>query len=217
MILQIKGSHSIPILEEGLKKFKGTKCCIKVNRKSCIEKAIFPINHKRYTICDMNSKLSIIVAIDKNRLIGGKNKLLWNIPGELKRFKEITTGHPIIMGRKTHESIGRVLPNRANIIISHSSSHERPRLGETIWVSSLNEAIEAAKEFPGSEEIFIIGGGQIYAQALPLADRLYLTIVDGEYEGDTYFPEYSDFKKVIEEKEFEENGICYKTQILEKN
>ena len=154
--------------------------------------------------------------MDKNRLIGGKNKLLWNIPGELKRFKEITTGHPIIMGRKTHESIGRVLPNRTNIIISGSFSLARPRLASEIWVGSLEEALKAAASAPGFEEIFIIGGGQIYAQSLPLADRLYLTIVDGDYKGDTYFPDYSEFSKVIDEKLFKEGYISYKTQILSK-
>ena len=164
----------------------------------------------------MNSLVSIIVAMDKNRLIGGKNKLLWHIPGELKRFKEITTGHPIIMGRKTYESIGRVLPNRTNIVITHSASLARSHLANLVVAKSLEEAIEQAKKSPGNEEIFIIGGGQIYEQALPLADRLYLTIVDGEYEGDTYFPDYSDFSKVIEEKNFEENNLKYKTQILEK-
>ena len=139
--------------------------------------------------------ISIIVAMDKNRLIGGENKLLWNIPSELKRFKEITTGHPIIMGRKTHQSIGRVLPSRTNIVISHSLSHERRGLAGLIVVGSLDE---------------------IYAQAIPLADRLYLTIVEGEYEGDTYFPDYSAFVKVVEEKYFNEAGIKYNTLILEK-
>ncbi len=172
--------------------------------------------------------------MDKNRLIGGQNKLLWNIPGELKRFKEITSGHPIIMGRKTHESIGRVLPNRINIIITRDPDY---KVDGAIVVNSLDKAIEEAekasevskvpkanatsdtfdtsKKDTYSNEIFIIGGGQIYEQALPLADRLYLTIVEGEYSGDTYFPDYSAFEKIIEEKSFEEQGIHYKTQILE--
>lgn len=164
----------------------------------------------------MKTRVSIIVAMDKNRLIGGENKLLWNIPGELKRFKEITTGHPIIMGRKTHQSIGRVLPSRTNIVISHSLSHERRGLAGLIVVGSLDEAVSIARQSPGGEEIFVIGGGQIYAQAIPLADRLYLTIVEGEYEGDTYFPDYSAFVKVVEEKYFNEAGIKYNTLILEK-
>ncbi len=161
----------------------------------------------------MKTRLSIIVAMGKNRLIGGDNKLLWNIPGELKRFKEITTGHPIIMGRKTHESIGRVLPNRTNIIITRDPDY---KVEGTIVVHSLEEALEKAKAAPGNDEIFVIGGGQIYAQALPLADRLYVTIVEGEYQGDTYFPDYSEFSKIIEEKNYDENGLSYKTLILEK-
>ena len=178
----------------------------------------------------MKTRVSIIVAMDKNRLIGGENKLLWNIPGELKRFKEITTGHPIIMGRKTHQSIGRVLPNRTNIIITRDPDY---KVDGAIVVNSLEQAIEKASaviatkkqdvsviasEAKQSEppEIFVIGGGQIYAQALPLADRLYLTIVDGDYKGDTYFPDYSAFDKVVEEKYFNEAGIKYKTLILEK-
>lgn len=163
----------------------------------------------------MDSRISIIVAMDKNRLIGGGNKLLWNFPGELKRFREITTGHPIIMGRKTHESIGRILPGRTNIVISRSLSHERRGLAGLIVVGSLEEAISVAGKSPGNEEIFVIGGGQIYEQALPRADRLYVTIVDGNYEGDTYFPDYSSFTKLIQEQTFEENSIHYKTEILE--
>ncbi len=157
--------------------------------------------------------ISIIVAMDKNNLIGGQNKLLWNIPGELKRFREITSGHPIIMGRKTHQSIGRVLPNRTNIIITHDQDY---KVEGTIIVHSLEEALNKAQSEPGSDEIFVIGGGQIYAKALPLADRLYLTVVEGEYQGDTYFPDYSEFAHVVEEKQFFEGGYKYKTQILER-
>ncbi len=151
--------------------------------------------------------------MDKNRLIGGENKLLWDIPGELKRFREITLGHPIIMGRKTHESIGRVLPNRTNIIITRDQDY---KVEGTIIVHSLEEALNKAQSEPGSDEVFVIGGGQIYAQALPLADRLYLTIVEGDYKGDTYFLDYSAFDKVVEEKYFDEAGIKFKTLILEK-
>lgn len=165
-----------------------------------------------------NLMISLIVAMDKNNLIGGENKLLWNIPGELKRFREITSGHPIIMGRKTHESIGRVLPNRANIIITRDPEY---KVEGAIVVNSLDQAIQTAQNVIASEakqsespEVFIIGGGQIYAEALPFADRLYVTVIDHEYEGDTYFPDYSAFSKVLEEKIFEENGLKYKTQIL---
>jgi dihydrofolate reductase len=163
--------------------------------------------------------ISIIVAMDKNRLIGGENKLLWNIPGELKRFKEITTGHPIIMGRKTHQSIGRVLPNRTNIIITRDPDY---KVEGAIVVNSLEQAIKAAENVIATEvkqseppEIFVIGGGQIYQQALPLADRLYVTVVDGEYEGDTYFPDYSEFSHATDRQEFL-GEPSYQTLSLEK-
>ena len=150
--------------------------------------------------------------MDKNRLIGGENKLLWNIPGELKRFKEITTGHPIIMGRKTHESIGRVLPNRTNIIITRDQDYHVE--GAEI-AHSLEKALQLAKTKEGGEEVFVIGGGQIYQQALPLADRLYVTVVDGEYEGDTYFPDYSEFSHATDRQEFL-GEPSYQTLSLEK-
>ena len=146
-------------------------------------------------------KISIICAMDEKRGIGKDNKLLWDIPADLKRFRAITSGHPIIMGRKTFESIGRVLPNRTNIIVTHNSSFIIPN---SITVSSLEDAFEKAKSKQGSEEVFVIGGGQVFQQALPLASRLYLTIVDGDFEADTFFPDYSMFiKKIFEESHVE--------------
>lgn len=161
----------------------------------------------------MRSRLSIIAAMSKNRVIGNENKLVWNIPEELKRFRELTSGHPIIMGRKTHQSIGRVLPNRVNIIISRDPDF---KVEGALVVHSLQDAIEKAKNEPGSDEIFIIGGGQIYKQAIPLADRLYLTIVEGKYQGDTFFPDYSSFNKLITEKNVEANP-AFKLLVLEKS
>lgn len=141
--------------------------------------------------------ISIIVAIAENGVIGDKNALLWNIKEDMRRFRTTTTGHPVIMGRKTFESIGRPLPKRTNVVITR---------GDTTFegcevAHSLEEAIAM---FPAEEEIFIIGGAQIYAQALPLADRLYLTIVHSDYEGDTSFPEinYSEWREVSRQ-EFE--------------
>jgi len=126
--------------------------------------------------------VSIIVAIAENGVIGDKNALLWNIKEDMRHFRTITTGHPVIMGRKTFESIGRPLPKRTNVVITR---------GDTTFegcevAHSLEEALAM---FPAEEEIFIIGGAQIYAQALPLADKLYLTIVHRNYEGDTSFPD----------------------------
>ena len=160
-------------------------------------------------------QVSIIVATGRNREIGAKNKLLWKIPEELKRFKEITTGHPIIMGRKTHESIGRILPNRTNIIVTRDSGY----FSEGAVISnSLEDAISKAQESEGSEEIFIIGGAQIFAQALPLANKLYLTLVDADFsEADSFFPEYEDkFTKRVFEKSEESSGYKYKFMEFEK-
>ena len=148
--------------------------------------------------------LSIIAVIGKNRELGKDNHLLWNLPGDLKRFKKITKGHPVIMGRKTFESIGRPLPDRTNIVISSHSE-----------ISSLDAAIEKAQSAPGAEEIFIIGGGSVYAQAIGQADRLYLTVVDATAAADTFFPDYSRFTKVIEKFAHEENGIKYTYLTLE--
>ena len=127
--------------------------------------------------------ISIIVAVAKNGTIGDKNALLWHISEDLRNFKRITSGHPVIMGRKTFESLGRPLPNRTNVVISRTTTHIE---GCTV-VDSLEKAIAL---FPTDEEVFIIGGAQIYAQALSLADKFYLTKVEHEYEGDTSFPEW---------------------------
>ncbi len=161
------------------------------------------------------SKISIIVAAaGKNRVIGTKGGMPWYIPAELKRFKEITMGHPIIMGRKTHESIGKALPGRTNIIVTRGK-----REGESgiIITNSLEEAIQEAKKSPGSEEIFIIGGGQIYQEAIGMADKLYLTYVDKEIEGDVFFPDYSEFKKIVSESDWQEHdGTRYKFLELQR-
>ena len=164
----------------------------------------------------MKPKISIIAAIGKNRELGKDNKLLWHIPGDLSRFKKLTTGHPIIMGRKTFESIGRPLPNRTNIVVTRDASY---RVEGGVVVHSIEKAIEEAKKIdnpPDGEEIFIIGGGQIYAQALPFTDRLYLTIVDAQAEADTYFPDYSEFKKIVSEEKSESEDLKYSYLILEK-
>ena len=126
--------------------------------------------------------ISIIVAIAENGVIGDKNALLWNIKEDMRRFRTTTTGHPVVMGRKTFESIGRPLPKRTNVVITRGDS----TFDGCEVAHSLEEAVAM---FPKDEEVFIIGGAQIYAQALPLADKLYLTIVHRNYEGDTSFPQ----------------------------
>lgn len=127
--------------------------------------------------------LSVIVAIADNGVIGGGNELLWHIPDDLKRFKRVTSGHSVIMGRKTFESIGKPLPNRRNIVVTRNL--EFFVVGVEV-ASSLATALEMTKN---EAEAFVIGGGEIYRQALPMASKLYITRVHAEYKGDTYFPE----------------------------
>ncbi len=147
--------------------------------------------------------ISIIVAKAKNNAIGKDNQLLWHISEDLKHFKEITSGHSIIMGRKTYESIGRPLPNRRNIIISRKIT-DAPTGTEI--AKSLEHAIMMCE---GEEEIFITGGGQIYKEAIDIADRLYITEVDGEPEADTFFPSIENddsWKECFREKH---EGFCF--------
>lgn len=158
-------------------------------------------------------KISAIAIISKNRGLGLENHLLFHIPGELPRFKMITSGHPVIMGRRTHESIGRLLPNRTNIIVSRNPDYV---VNGAVMVSSLEDALKAAQGSKGSEEIFILGGGQIFYEALPIVDRLYLTVVDTEVPADTFFPDYSEFKKVITQEEKTDWDFPYTFLTLEK-
>lgn len=129
--------------------------------------------------------LSAIVAMSENRVIGKDNKLPWHLPADLKHFKEITTGHFIIMGRKTYESIGKPLPNRSNIVLSRDTNFQAPGCQT---VTSIDEAISMAKTAQQGE-IFIIGGAEIYKQLLPNIQRLYVTIVHCSIDGDAWFPE----------------------------
>ena len=157
-------------------------------------------------------KISIICAISENRAIGKDNKLLWHITNDLNRFKELTSGHVVLMGRNTFLSIGRSLPNRTNIIITQD---KRYKAAGCIVCHSLEEAIETAKQYE-EDEIFIIGGGQIYKQTIGLVDKLYLTVVESEFEADTFFPDYSAFKNVVFEKSEESDGYKYKFLELER-
>lgn len=129
--------------------------------------------------------ISIIVAVASNGVIGCHNRLIWHISEDLKRFKTLTTAHPIVMGRKTYESIGRALPGRQNIVVSRQKGL---KIEGVDVVGSIDQAFKIA---PKGAEIFVIGGGEIYRQAMPLASKLYLTKVDQAPEGDTFFPEIS--------------------------
>jgi dihydrofolate reductase len=131
--------------------------------------------------------LSAIAAMTENRVIGKDNKMPWHLPADLKHFKTLTSGHPIIMGRKTFESIGRPLPNRTNIILTRDSNFAADNC---IVVTSPEAAITLGKECD-QEEVFIIGGAEIYQQLMPAIQRIYLTIIHHEFAGDAFFPELS--------------------------
>ncbi len=193
-------------------------------------------------------RISIIVAMDEKRGIGKGNDLLFKIPEDFKRMKELTSGHPIIMGRKTFESIGRVLPNRTNIIVTRDEAYE---VEGAVVVHSLDAGLEVAKEqevdqlslrgeqrrsqrspngdnllkdrhaslaMTNDGEIFIFGGGQVFKEALEkgLVDRLYLTIVQGDYGADTFFQEYSEFTNVLKREEGTSGEYSYTFLDLEK-
>ena len=152
-------------------------------------------------------KVNLIVAIDENNGIGKNNELPWHLPADLKHFKTLTNGHPIIMGRKTFDSIGKALPNRQNIIISRQKDL---KIAGADVTNSLEKALELCKN---DEEVFVIGGAQIFKDALPLAHVLYLTLIPHNFDADTFFPEI-DKNKWIEAESItyephEKNAYCY--------
>ncbi len=156
-------------------------------------------------------RVSLIAAIGKRRELGKGNALLWRIPDDLKRFREKTRGHSVIIGRKTFDSIiaarGAPLPDRVNIVVTRTPGWAREG---AVAASSLPDALQRAAE-GGADEAFVIGGAQIYAEALPRAERLYLTLIDDEKEADAFFPPYEqDFPKIIREEAREWGGIRYR-------
>jgi dihydrofolate reductase len=157
--------------------------------------------------------VTIVVAISENHVIGKDNKLLWYLPRDLKHFKDITTGHTVIMGRKTYDSVGKPLPKRRNIIIT--------RQPITIEGCEVVNSIEAALALcAGEEEVFIVGGAEIYKQAMQLTNRIYLTIVHQQFEGDTLFPEidaavWTEVSREDHEPD-EKNAIAHSFITLEK-
>ncbi|PKE32641.1 type 3 dihydrofolate reductase [Rahnella sp. AA] len=157
--------------------------------------------------------ISLIAALATDRVIGMENAMPWHLPGDLAWFKRNTLNKPVIMGRKTFESIGRPLPGRLNIVISSNpGGHE----GVT-WVTSVDAALSAAGDV---EEVMVMGGGRVYEQLLPKADRLYLTHIDAEVEGDTHFPDYepddweSTFSEFHDADEQNSHGYCF--EILDR-
>ena len=147
--------------------------------------------------------ISLIVAYAKNHVIGNKGCIPWRIKGEQKRFKELTTGNVVIMGRRSYEEIGHPLPNRMNIIVSNTKKFEAENC---MTAGSLKEAIEMA----GDREIFISGGARLYEESLPYVEKMYVTEIDCEIEGDTYFPDFdqSQYDKEIVERH-DEGDIHY--------
>jgi dihydrofolate reductase len=160
--------------------------------------------------------VSFVVAADENNLIGKDNQLPWHLPADLKYFKNLTTGHCIVMGRKTFDSLGRLLPNRTHVVITRQENYQPEGV---IVVSSIEDAINscAAK---GEEEIFIIGGAEIFKQALSKADRLYLTRIHHSFEGDTWLPEFNPDqwkeKAKIDHLPDEKNAYAYSFITYEK-
>lgn len=153
----------------------------------------------------------MIAAIGKNRELGKGNELLWHIPDDLKRFRSLTNGHPCIMGRKTFDSIvaiiGKPLPNRTNIVITRDKEWKNE---DVLSVDSIEDAIQLAKRKPGGEEVFIIGGGQIYELGVSFSDKLYLTLIEDTKEADSFFPEYAAvFTKKVFEEYRDWNGLKY--------
>ncbi len=164
--------------------------------------------------------LSLICAMDENLVIGRNNSLPWHLPEDLKYFKQTTMGNSIIMGRKTYESIGKPLPGRTNIIVSRNREYE---VENARVVNSLSEAIELAENIAfidGSLEAFVIGGAELFEEALTLVNRLHLTMVHAEVDGDTWFPDFevSDFNEVSREyfEADEDNPYDYSICVLER-
>ena len=128
--------------------------------------------------------IALIAAMDRKRLIGDGDRLPWRLSADLRRFRALTMGKPIVMGRRTHESIGKALPGRHNIVLSRSAGFKAPRcVVVTDWQQVMREAGDAP-------ELMVIGGAQLYAEALPRAERMYLTLLHSSFTGDTWFPEY---------------------------
>ncbi|MGY3055150.1 dihydrofolate reductase [Pedobacter sp. UYEF25] len=159
--------------------------------------------------------ISIAVAVSENYAIGKKNQLLWHMPADLKFFKQTTSGHTVVMGRKTFDSVGKPLPNRQNIIVTRRTDLRIP--GVQV-VNSLEEAISSAESI--DSEIFIVGGAEIYREALPKVQRIYLTTIHHTFDADTFFPKLNmdDWEQVSSEshKADEKNTYDYTFAVLER-
>jgi dihydrofolate reductase len=151
--------------------------------------------------------ISIIAALSENKVIGKDQALPWELPGDLKRFRRITKGHPVIMGRKSYEAIGKALPKRTNIVLTRNEDYELP---DAKVFHKLKDAIGFALEL--DKEVFVIGGESIFRDALEqnLVDKMYLTHIHKDFEGDTFFPEFNNENwNIARKEENQENGIDY--------
>lgn len=151
------------------------------------------------------TKLSIIVAVAKNRVIGINNTLPWHLPEDLKRFRALTMGHHIIMGRKTYESLGRLLPGRITVIVTRNKDY---KVEGALVANSLEAAITLCKD---DDEIFLIGGAELYQDGLKLSDKLYITELDLQVDGDAHFPQYpaEQWQQVSREAHTSEQGLSF--------
>lgn len=158
------------------------------------------------------SRLNLIVAMARNRVIGIDNKMPWHIPGELKHFKAITLGHHMIMGRKTFESIGRPLPGRTTIIVTRDAGYAQP---DCLIAHSLKEAIGLAE---GDDQVFFVGGSSLYEQVLPLVERMYITEIQADFEGDAWFPEFDRavWREVSRSFQTTEDGLKFDYAVYER-
>lgn len=159
--------------------------------------------------------ISLIVAADENNAIGNQNQLLCHLPADLKYFRQTTTGHHIVMGRKTFESVGRPLPNRVNIVISHTQGLA---IEGCVVLNSLEAAIAYAKD-AGESELFITGGGNIFNQSMAIANRIYLTRIYNSFTADTFFPDFGEEWNLIQDEVHEadeKNPFNYSFQVYEK-
>lgn len=159
-------------------------------------------------------RIAAIVAMSENYVIGHNNQLPWHLPADLRHFKNVTTGKPILMGRKTYESIGRPLPNRYNIVVTRDANFEAPGC---LVVNSIETGLAAVAE---QDEVYVIGGALLYQQMLPRIQRLYVTIIHHEFMGDTYFPAISpnDWREVerIDHKADEQNLYPYSFVVMDR-
>lgn len=184
-----------------------------------------------------NPPVSMIVAIGKNREMGKNDRLLWSIPEDLKFFKDMTRGHVNIMGRKTFENLlrdykGKQLPKRVTVVVTRDKDYKAPdgvfvfndikkatefAKSKELEISKLDEFTSVRDPRSKNPEVFNIGGGQIFRISMPYTDRIYLTFIDAEFPGaDTYFPEFSDFKRVVEERKSQDQNYTYTFKTLER-